>query len=187
MSDIWKKVVEEGDFKMKPDWPLKRDAEQHPVRFLAGQWQKRMKENFGVTIQLMPKELGQLKSLRKALGDLSLDVIEWMLDPVNWWHFCRQVRSDSGSHRAPDYPHVGYLLAHHRIGLKIMRSRLHDSSSVGDFVWRVDQRHYEQMKMLVLVLAEKKPEQLAKVEAAKTLIDIQRVFIEIVDATQLIQ
>jgi hypothetical protein len=173
-------VVEEGDFKMKPDWALQGEPERHPVRFLAGQWQKRMKENFRVTIQLMPKELGQLKSLRKALGDLSSDMIEWMLDPVNWWHFCQQVRSDSGSHRAPDYPHVGYLLAHHRIGLKIMRSRWRDLNAAGDFVRSVDQRHYEQMKKLVLVFANGIPKQLAKIDEAKTLMDIQRVFIELV-------
>ncbi len=166
---------------MKPDWELKRDPEQHPVRFLAGLWQERMKNNFGVTIQLMPKELGQLKSLRKAFGDLTPHVIEWMLNPVNWWHFCQQVRSDSGSHRAPDYPNVGYLLAHHGIGLKIMRSRLHNSNAAGDFVRRVDQRHYEQMRNLVLVYADGMPKRLAKIDEAKTLTDIQRVFIEVVD------
>jgi hypothetical protein len=168
---------------MKPEWELKRDPEQHPVRFLAGLWQERMKENFGVTVQLMPKELRQLKTLRKALGDLTSDVMDWMLDPVNWWHFCQQVRSDSGSHRAPDYPHVGYLLAHHGIGLKIMRSELRDSIGAADFVKKLDRRKYEETKNLALLYAEGKPERLARIEAAKTLTEIQKVFIELVDET----
>jgi len=50
-----------------------------------------------------------------------------------------------------------------------------------DFIWRLDQRRYAQMKTLVLVLADGIPEQLAKIEKAKTLTDIQRVFIETVD------
>ena len=167
---------------MKPNWALKRDAEQHPVRFLAAVWQQRMTANFrGTGRPLAPKELGQLKSLRKALGDLTRDVVEWMIDPVNWWHFCQQVRAESGSRRAPDYPHVGYLLAHHEIGVKIMRCRLRNSSQARDFVRRVDQIRYEQMKTLSLVLAEGIPKLLANIQKAKTLTDIQRVFIEIVD------
>jgi|SRR5208282_5187356 len=164
---------------MKPNWALKRDPEQHPVRFLAGLWQERLTANFGITeTPLTPKELGQLKSLRKALGDLTRDVVEWMLNPVNWWHFCQQVRADSRSHRAPDYPHVGYLLAHHGIGLKIIRARLHDSNPAGDFVRRIDQIRYEQMKTFLLVFAGGIPERLAKIAYATTLTDIQRVFIE---------
>ena len=169
---------------MEPTWALKRDPEHHPVRFLAGLWQERMKSKFGVIIQAMPKELGQLKSLRKSLGDLTPDVIEWMLDPVNWWHFCQQVRADSGSHRAPDYPHIGYLLAHHGIGLKIMRSRLRDSKPEGDFVQRVNQIRYEQMKAFLLTFAEGSSERLAEIAAATTLTDIQRVFIEIMDDSE---
>jgi hypothetical protein len=37
------------------------------------------------------------------------------------------------------------------------------------------------MKNLVLVYADSMPEQLVKIEAAKTLTDIQKVFIEVVD------
>ncbi len=167
---------------MKPNWALKRDPEQHPVRFLAAVWQRQLTANFrGIGRPLTPKELGQLKSLRKALGDLTRDVIEWMLNPVNWWHSCQQVRAESGSHRAPDYPNVGYLLAHHGIGLKIMRSRLRDSSPAGDFVRRLDQRRYGQMRNLALVFAEGKTERLARIEVATTLTEIQKVFIELVD------
>ena len=169
---------------MKPDWALKRDPEHQPVRFLAGLWEQRMKNNFGVTTQLMPRELGQLKSLRQALGDLTREVIEWILDPVNWWHFCQQVRAESGLHHAPPEPHVGFLLAHNRIGLRVMRSKLRNSIAGADFIQRLDQRRYEQMKVLLLaVYAEGKPERLAKIETAKTLIDIEKVFIELVNET----
>ena len=164
---------------MKPDWTSKTDPEQHPIRFLAALWQQRMTTNFrGMGRPLTPKEFGQLKSLRKDLGDLTHEVVEWMLDPVNWWHFCQQVRSDSVSHHAPPHPHVGYLLAHYKIGLKIMRSKLPNSPAGEDFVRRVDHRHYEQMRNLLLVYAEGLPDRLSKIEAAKTLTDIRRVFIE---------
>ena len=168
--------------KLKPNWALKRDPEHHPVRFLAGLWQQRMMANFGVVGRpLTPKELGQLKSLRQALGDLTREVIEWMVNSVNWWHFCQQVRAESGLHRAPPDPHVGFLLAHHAIGLRVMRSELRNSIDGADFIRRLDQVRYEQMKTLVLVYADGIPERLAKIEAAKTLTDIERVFVEIVD------
>ena len=168
---------------LKPDWQLKRDPEKHPVRFLAGIWQERLTDNFGVTgTQLTPKELGQMKSLRKALGDLTPDVIEWMLDPINWWHFCQQVRAESGSQHAPSQPHVGYLLAHHAIGLKIMHSRLRHLTPTPDFVVKLERKRYEEIKTFLLAAyAEGKPERLAKIGEAKTLTDMRRVFIEMTD------
>jgi hypothetical protein len=169
---------------VKPDWLLKQDPEKHPVRFLAGVWKQRMATNFGVTgKQFTPKEMGQLKSLRKALGAFSLHVLEWMLVPDNWWHFCQQVRVEAKLYGAPDYPHVGFLLVHFGRGLRIMRWALWNSTATADisFVQELDGLRYEQMKALALVYADGVPEQLAKIEAAKTLTDIQRVFIEIVD------
>src|SRR5688572_9315771 len=71
-------------------WHAKRDPVEHPVRFLAGLWEQRTET------RLTPKELGQLRDLRKALGDFTREVIEWMLDPVHWWRFCQQVRAESG-------------------------------------------------------------------------------------------
>jgi hypothetical protein len=125
--------------------------------------------------------MGQLKLLRKALGELTPDVVDWMLDSVNWWHFCQQVRVESGLHHVPPYPHIGFLLAHYPVGLRVMRSRLSNSNTGADFVSRFDQVRYEQMRTLVTVLADGIPERLAQIEAAKTLRDIQRVFIAIVD------
>ena len=62
---------------MKPNWTDKRDLEKHPVRFLAGVWQKQM------GTQLTARELGQLKLLREELGEFTRPVIDWMLDSVN--------------------------------------------------------------------------------------------------------
>ena len=170
--------------ELKPDWVLKRDPEHQPVRFLAGLWQQRMTSNFGIIgTQLTPKELGQLKSLRKSLGDLTREVVEWMLNPVNWWQFCQQVRDEAKLHGAPPHPHVGFLLAHHGRGLRIMRWELRNSTVPADvnFCTKLDQLHYEQWKPLVLVYAAGRPEWLAKIEAATTLTDMQRVFIEVAD------
>lgn len=89
-----------------------------------------------------------------------------------WWHFCQQVRADSGSHRAPDYPHVGYLLT--QIGFKIMRSKSCEANPADDFVRRVHQSRYAQMKTLLLAaFADGVSERLAKNEGAKTLIGVQ--------------
>jgi hypothetical protein len=167
-----------------PYWVLKRDAEHYPVRFLAGLWQQRQTANFGmIGTELTPKEKRQLKSLREALGDLTQCVVEWMLNPVNWWHFCQQVRAESGLRHAPPYPHVGFLLRHHGRALRIMRRELGDSTAPADvaFCAKLDGFRYEQMKTLASVYADGIAERLAKIEGAKTLTDIQRVFIEIVD------
>ena len=169
---------------LKPDWVLKRDPVHQPVRFLAGVWEQRLMENFGVAgTQLTPKELGQLKSLRKVLGDFTRDVVEWMLDPVHWWRFSQQVRTEAKLHRVPPYPHIGFLLLQHGRALRIMRWELRDSTAEGDvaFCTKLDRLRYEQWKPLVRVYADGIPERLAKIEAAKTLTDIQRVFIELVD------
>lgn len=168
---------------MKPGWKLKRDPVHHPVRFLEGLWQRQLSANFGITgRQFTDKEFGQLKSLRKALGDLAPDVIEWMVNQVNWWHYCQQVRVDSGLRHAPPNPHVGFLRAHHGIALKHMHSRLRHLTPTPGFVVRLERVRYEQMKTLLLAAcAEGKPGRLAKIDGAKTLIDMQRVFIEMTD------
>jgi hypothetical protein len=167
---------------LKPRWITKTDPEHHPVRFLASIWQQQMKANFGVAERPMTsKEFGQLKALRLHWGDLTREVIEWVVDPVNWWHFCQQVQAESKIHLVPDYPHVGFLIRHRGTGLRVMRSKLCNSGAGADFMKRLDQREYEQMKTLLLVCAAGTPVRLAKIGEAKTLIDIQRVFIEIVD------
>jgi hypothetical protein len=167
--------------ELKPSWVSKTDPEKHPVRFLASIWQQRMKANFGLLVIVSPKEYGQLRDLRMHLGNLTQGVIEWIVDPIHWWHFCQQVRKESKNHRVSERPDIGLLLLRRGSALRVMRSKLSDSPTGGDFIKKLEQRNYEQVKALTLVYADHKPELLTKVEAAKTLADMQRVFIEMTD------
>lgn len=171
---------------MKSEWNEKRHPVHHPVRFLAGIWQQRMKEKCGIAgLELIPKELGQLKSLKKALGDLTQEVIEWIVEPVNWWKFGQYVRADSGPHYAgfeASTPQVGFLLKQWPRAVKLMRTELRNSNPEADFIRKWDERQYQQWKTLLLcAYAEGVPSRLEKIENAKTVTDIQRVFIELVD------
>jgi hypothetical protein len=162
--------------ELKPDWMLGRDPKQQPVRFLAGIWQQR------TATQLNDMEFGQLRDLNKFLGEFTRDVVGWVLNPVNWWHFCQFVRAESGLHRAPDYPHLGFLLKHRGRALRIMRRELRKSNPEADFIKRIEHKRYEEIKTLLKVAyTVGRPEWLAKIEEAKTLTEIQQVFIEVVD------
>jgi hypothetical protein len=164
---------------LRSEWRLKSDPVHQPVRFLAGVWEQR------TGVQLTSKELGQLRDLRKALGEFTRDVIEWMLDPVHWWRFCQQVRAESGLHSAPPYPHVGFLLKHHGRALKYLRVELHQSSVEVhvSFCTRLDRLRFEQLKTFLLATGAATPEWQARVNAAQTLTDLQRVFIDLSDET----
>jgi len=166
---------------MKPTWITKRDPEHHPVRFLEGLWQQRMKERFGVVqAEFTSKQYGQMKSLRKHLGDLTRDVVEWTIDPVNWWHFCQQVRAENKNQQISEYPDIGLLLLRRGTALRAMRSNLTDCPAGAEFLQKLEQREYDGIKALLLaVYAKGNPERLAKIAAAKTLADMQRVFIEL--------
>jgi hypothetical protein len=166
---------------LKPSWITKTDPEKYPVRFLASIWQQQMKANFGGFVNLTPKEKGQLKALRLHLGDLTQPVIEWVVDPVNWWHFCQQVLAESKNHLVTEHPDIGLLLLCRGSALRVMRSKLSDCIAGADFVKKLDRREYEQLKALALVYAEGKPERLAKIEAATTLIEIKTLFNEMMD------
>ncbi len=169
--------------ELKPSWVTKTDPKHHPVRFLAGLWQQRIKERFGLfQAEFTPQQYGQLKCLRGHLGDLTRDVVEWIVDPVNWWHFCQQVRAESKKSLVTERPDIGFLLLRRGSALRVMRSRLSTSSAGAEFVKKLDGKEYDRIKTLLLTAyAEGKPERLTKIEAAKTLTDIQRVLIEIVD------
>jgi hypothetical protein len=165
---------------------LKRDPEHHPTRFLAAIWEQCLAENFGIAgthVSDKDQEMGQLKYLRNALGDLTQPIVEWMLKPENWCHFCQQVRAESGMHYAPPHPQIGFLLRHRGRALKIMRRALRHSTTPADiaFCTKLDRLRYEQLKTLALVYAEGIPERVAKIEAAKTLIELQRAFLDTVD------
>jgi len=162
---------------LRPDWKTYRHPEHHPVRFLASRWQQQ------TGIHLTSKELGQLKLLRKALGEFTNCVVGWILDPVNWWRFIQQVRAEARLQTAPPHPHIGFLLTHHGRALRFMRRELHHSTveTHVSFCTSLDRLRYQQMRALALVCAEGQPERLAKVEGATTLIDMRRVFIQFVD------
>jgi hypothetical protein len=147
------------------------------VRYLAGIWEQR------TGTHLTPKELGQLRDLRKNLGDFTRHVVEWMLDPVHWWRFCQYVQAESRLHTAPAHPHVGFLLKHHGRALNFMRSELRHSTAAADvsFCARLDQLRYNRLKSLVLVYAAGRPHWLARIDSAQTLTDLGQVFIDIVD------
>ena len=168
---------------MKPSWVLKTDPEKHPVRFLASIWQQKMQANFGVSVSMTPKEKGQLKALRLHLGDLTREVIEWIVDPVNWWHFCQQVRAGWKTCFVPPDPHVGFLLAHRGTALQVMRSKLSNSGAGAEFVKKLNQKEFERLKALALVYAEGKAERVAKIEGTTTLADMQKVLSELIDAS----
>jgi hypothetical protein len=158
---------------LKPSWITKTDLEKHPDRFLASIWQQKMKANFGISVSLNGKEMGQLRNLRHYLGDLTRELIEWVVDPVNWWHFCQQVRAEAKTYFVPPEPHAGFLVLHRGRALRVMRSKLSNGSAGAEFVKKLDQREFDRIKTLLLAaFADGKPERLAKIEAAKTLTDI---------------
>ena len=65
-----------------------------------------------------------------------------------------------------------------------MRSKLSASSAGTEFVKKLDEKEYHRIRGLLLALyAEGNPERLAKIEAAKTLEDIQKVFNAMVGAS----
>jgi hypothetical protein len=64
-----------------------------------------------------------------------------------------------------------------------MRSKWCACSAAADVVKKLDRRKYEETKNLSLLYAEGKPERPARIEGAKTLTEIQKVFIELVDET----
>lgn len=141
-----------------------------------------MKAKFGVGASPMTdKEFGQLKTLRLHLGDLTREVIEWIVDPVNWWHFCQQIRAESKNHRVSEYPNVGLVLLRRGSAMRVIRSKLSNSSAGADFIKKLDQKQYDQIKALAMVYAEAKPQRLAKIEAAKTLTDMQQVLNELIE------
>jgi hypothetical protein len=162
---------------MRLVWKSKTDSEHQPVRFLAGLWEQR------TGTHLTPKELGQLRDLRKRLGEFTRDVIDWMVEPIHWWRFCQQVRAESGLHSAPPDPHVGFLLKHHGRALRIMRLELHHSTAAADarFCTQLDSMRSEQLKRLLCVLTAGAPEWQARIESAQTLTELRRVFIDFVD------
>ena len=170
---------------MKPSWVTKTDPVHHPVRFLESIWQQQMKARFGAERPFTDKEWGQLKTLRLRLGDLTQPLIEWVVDPVNWWHFCQEVRAGWKTIFIPEYPHVGFLLARKAVAVRVMRAKLSNSSEGAEFVKKVDEREFGEIKTLLLAAyVEGDADKRAKVESAKTLIQMQKIFIEMMETSE---
>ena len=168
---------------MKPTWITKTDPEDHPVRFLASIWQKRLASNPRVGgMCWRDQQYGQMKKLRESLGDLTQHVVEWMLMPENWWQFTQQVRTEAKLYRVPADPDLGFLLVHRNRARRIMRWALQGSTDSADidFIEKRDQWLFQEIKNLALVYADGMPEQIVKIEGAKTLTGMQTVFREVV-------
>jgi len=170
--------------QVKPSWATKTDPVKHPVRFLGHIWQQQMKIKFGAEIQFTDKEWGQLKHLKQHLGDLTQDVIEWIVDPVNWWHFCQQVRTDWKTTFTPERPHISFLLGRRGVALRVMRSKLSESGSGAEFLRKANERECRPLKSLMLAACAEDAEWLAKIAEAKTMEDLQKVRNQIMDAEQ---
>jgi hypothetical protein len=166
---------------VKPSWVAKRDPQKHPVRFLEALWLQRMRERFGVVqADFTPQQYGQMQYLRTHLGDLTRDLVEWIVEPNNWWNFCQQIRAEQKNHRISEYPDVGLVLKRRGTALRLIRSST--CSADADFVQKLEQREYDRIKALLLATyAREEPERLAQIAVAKTLADMQQLFIELTD------
>jgi hypothetical protein len=95
----------------------KQKSVSSSVPALAGLWRSRVEAPFTFTKPLTPREFGQLKTLRNRLGDLTGQVMEWALN--NWGSFAPQAAIEAGSGQWPIHPHIGFLLVHHTVALKL--------------------------------------------------------------------
>ena len=153
---------------MEPSWKTKTDPKHHPVRFLATVWEQRMMKRFGIKTVFDGKQSGQLRNLINALGDLTPGVIEWIIDPINWWHFCQQVQAELKIPFVRDYPGAGTLYQHRGVALRLMHSKLQGLPEWADFIQKIEMRKCDEARNLALVYAAGNPDKLAKVAAAKT-------------------
>jgi hypothetical protein len=130
-----------------------------------------------------PKKTHGTSFVSASIATHTREVIDWMLDSVNWWRFCQQVRAESGLHSAPPYPHIGFLLKQRSRVLKIMRVELGHSTVAAHvrFCTRLDQVRFVQLKTLILVYSLGRSEWLPQIDAAHTVTDLQRLFIKVVD------
>jgi hypothetical protein len=76
---------------------------------------------------------------------------------------------------------VGFLLQYRGVALRLMHARLCNSIAWADFITKLEKRWYVEKKQLLLVFAQGNPEQLARIEAAHTLAEVEMLFIEMMD------
>ena len=166
---------------MQPPWVSKTDPEKEPIRFLAKIWQHRTGRQF--TPNELPRRMGQIRDMRKELGDLTQFVIEWLPNPVNCWRFSQQVRAEAKMFSVPPEPDIGFVVWQRNRALNIIRRELRNSTIEADvnFCAKVDKLRFDGNKEFVVTFSQHSPERLVKAHAAKTLIDIWPLFIEVLD------
>ena len=105
---------------MEPEKAEITIADRQPVIRLASFWQSCVAANTLAAPErpLSAKEMGQLKQLRKYLGEETKNVIGWAVD--NWWTFAHLARAEAGLCSQPAQPHIGFLLAHCATAVNIM-------------------------------------------------------------------
>lgn len=86
---------------------------------LGGYWKSRMKHFTNGTFQrnLTGKELGQLKLLKRSLGDLTKPVIAYATD--HWMKFGGIAGARAGT-SFPVAPDLGFLLKHHEVAANLL-------------------------------------------------------------------
>ena len=70
---------------------------------------------------LTNKERGQLKMLANALGSLTNEVVDWAL--ANWFRFAQKAQIEAGLRSFPSEPHIGFLLTHCNVAVKLQRAQ----------------------------------------------------------------
>lgn len=171
---------------MYPSWKNKTDAQQHPVRYHAAMWEQEQKKNPRMAGRAFsPKQYGQLKQFMDVVGDLAPFVIQWISKAEHWWRVSQQVRAETNQYVVPDNPDLGFLVKHRNRILRIVRNELRNSMKPDDiqFCAAVDQRLMQQLKSLLLVYAAGTHELIARIEAAKSVEEMERLFIDIVEGT----
>jgi len=126
------------------------NSEHQPVLTLAILWRARLKTMFGIDKTLTPKELGQLKLLRKSLGDVTSEAMDWALK--NWQLFSHEARVQAGLSSAPVAPHIGFFLKHHAVAVNLMysiaKNKTVKSTAEMCFISKIDHIVAEQKKKL---------------------------------------
>ena len=179
-----KEDIHKEEQTMKAYWIDKVDPEHYPTRALADQWLKLMAKHYGEHNRInyfSDKEFGQLRDLRRFLGEWTQQVIEWMMIPKNWRHFTAMIRLECWKIWIPLEPHIGFLVKQRTRAVKIMREALRDSQSPTAirFVAEQDLKAIKSHVELNLLLANAETKVLAKIQAAKTLEEIQQVVAEL--------
>lgn len=81
-------------------------------------WKKMQPEHLGFQKDLTAKEVGQLKTVHKALLGDAVPVLEWAL--TNWQQFSAEVQGLKGVQIVPTIPVVGFFSQHYEVAVSVM-------------------------------------------------------------------